>query len=104
MKLPLNLKNPAAIIDANHSNSNKQSERRLMAYDRIGNLKGSTPDDTKLRALILAVLKMKATDLAVGAGNWQSGGSSWKKIPHCQCWGQFRHPPRHPGQPAVWNT
>ena len=23
-----------------------------MAYDRIGNLKGSTPDDTKLRALI----------------------------------------------------
>lgn len=28
-----------------------------MAYDRIGNLKGSTPDDTKLRALILAVLK-----------------------------------------------
>ena len=32
-------------------------ESRLMAYDRIGNLKGSTPDDTKLRALILAVLK-----------------------------------------------
>ena len=28
-----------------------------MAYDRIGNLKDSTPDDTKLRALILAVLK-----------------------------------------------
>ena len=27
-----------------------------MAYERIGNLKGSTPDDTKLRALILAVL------------------------------------------------
>lgn len=32
-------------------------ESRLMAYDRIGNLKGSTPDDAKLRALILAVLK-----------------------------------------------
>lgn len=28
-----------------------------MAYDRLGNLKGSTPDDAKLRALILAVLK-----------------------------------------------
>lgn len=27
-----------------------------MAYDRIGNLKGSTPDD-QVRALILAVLK-----------------------------------------------
>lgn len=28
-----------------------------MAYDSIGNLKGSTPDDAKLRALIREVLK-----------------------------------------------
>lgn len=30
---------------------------RLRAPTNGGNLKGSTPDDTKLRALILAVLK-----------------------------------------------
>ena len=28
---------------------------------------------------------MKATDLAVGAGNCQSGGGFWKKMPPCRC-------------------
>ena len=28
---------------------------------------------------------MKATDLVVGAGNCQSGGGFWKKMPPCRC-------------------